>query len=96
MFDEGRAIVSDSSGWYFQSWAAFAISTLAMLYGIWELNVDGWARAFLGLGFLFSVSSCFTLAKAIRDRHESRKLVNRISNAKAEKILNEHEMRSAA
>lgn len=96
MFEEGRGIVSDSSGWYFQSWAAFGISTLAVLYGIWALRADDWARAFLGLGFLFSVSSCFTLAKAIRDRHERQKLVNRISSAKAEKILNEHEMRSAA
>ena len=95
MLHDTRGIVGDTSTWLFQSWAAFAISTGAMLYGIWSLNADSWARAFLGLGFLFSVSSCFSLAKAIRDRHESLKLVNRISSAKAEKIINEHEMRAA-
>ena len=67
-----------------------------MLYGIWHLNADNWVRGFLCLGFLFSISSCFSLAKALRDRHESRRLVNRMASAKAEKILNEHEMRSAA
>ena len=96
MFEDNKGIIGDTTQWLFQCWAAFAISTAAMLYGIWQLNADNWARGFLGLGFLFSVSSCFTLAKAIRDRHEHQRLVNRISSAKAEKILNEHEMRNAA
>jgi hypothetical protein len=33
------------------------------------------------------VQSCVTLTKTIRDMHESGKLVNRIEDAKAERIL---------
>ena len=93
---EAKSIVQDTTSWLVQSWAAFVISTAAMLYGIWELPAHDWARAFLGIAFLFSVSASFTLAKTLRDRHEATKLVNRLSNATAEKIISEHERRKAA
>ena len=44
------------------------------------------------MGLLFSVGSSLSLAKTLRDDHESKRLLNRLSNAKAEKIIREHEM----
>ena len=41
------------------------------------------------MGFLMLAQSCVTMTKTIRDNHESGKLVNRIEDAKAERLLME-------
>jgi hypothetical protein len=38
---------------------------------------------------LFTIGSTFSLAKAIRDEHEAKKLINKIEQARTEKILKE-------
>ena len=85
----------DTGAWIFQAWASFVISFGAMIIGIIWLPVDPWVKGFLAMGLLYTVNACFTLAKTVRDNHEAGKLVNRISGAKAEKLLNEFESRSA-
>ena len=81
----------DTDAWVFQSWAAFVLSFGTTLTGIVWLPVDNWTRGFLAMGLLFTVSACFTLAKTVRDSHEAGKLINRLSGAKAEKLLQEFE-----
>jgi hypothetical protein len=39
------------------------------------------------MGIVMLVQSCVTLTKTVRDMHESGKLVSRIEDAKAERIL---------
>jgi hypothetical protein len=85
----------DTDAWIFQSWVAFAISFGMTLVGIVWLPVDRWTRGFLAMGLLFTVSACFTLAKTVRDNHEAAKFINRITGAKAEKLLQEFEGKSA-
>jgi hypothetical protein len=85
----------DTQAWVFQAWASFLISFGTTLVGILYLPVDDWVRAFLAMGLLFTINACFSLAKTVRDNHEASKLVNRISGAKAEKLLQEFEGRSA-
>ncbi|MBP9112045.1 MAG: hypothetical protein KBF88_04515 [Polyangiaceae bacterium] len=60
----------DTQAWIFQVWTAFALATVTTLVGICYLPLDIWHRAFLGLGFFFTVASSFTLAKTIRDNQE--------------------------
>lgn len=86
----------DTQAWIFQVWASFALSMSTTGIGIAYLPVDVWMRAFLGMGLLFSVGSALTLAKTLRDNHEARRLVNRLSEAKAEKILREFDLSDAA
>lgn len=86
------AFLKDTSAWIFQVWAAFVISFVASLVGIAYLPLVLWAKCFVALAYVFTVSSAFTLAKTIRDNHESRRLINRIAEAKAERILREYEM----
>ena len=66
-----------------------------LLTGIVWLPVDDWTRGFLAMGLLFTVSACFTLAKTVRDSHEASKLINRLSGAKAERLLQEFEGKSS-
>ncbi len=84
----------DSPQWIFQVWASFIIAAALTLGGIYVLPADFWVKGYLLMGMLFTVGSSFTLAKTIRDNEESRKLVNRIVDAKTEKLLTEFEMKS--
>ncbi len=86
-------LTKDTPAWIFQVWISFAISFVAVTLGIIYMPVDGWIRSFLAVGVFFLVASCFTLAKTLRDNHEAEKLINRISDAKTEKMLHEFEMK---
>jgi hypothetical protein len=87
--DEGTR---DTPAWVFQVWASFVIAVFTTGVGIVCLPIDAWQRGFLGMGLLFSVGSSLTLAKTLRDEHESKRLLNRLNEAKAEKIIREFEL----
>lgn len=86
----------DTPAWIFQTWASFILSMTVTGIGIYYLPVDLWIRAFMAMGMLFTVASSFTLAKTVRDNHEAERLVNRVKEAKAEKLLREYEFADAA
>ena len=84
-------IKQNTPAWRFQVWAAFVLSFASVLTGIIYMPGDPWIKGFLAMGFFFTVSACFTLAKTIRDDHEAERMINRITSAKTEKILTEFE-----
>lgn len=74
-----------------QAALSFGISVVAMLVGIAYLPVTAWMRGFLALGLLYVVTSSLTLAKTIRDQHETSDIVSRVDQARLEKLLAEHD-----
>jgi hypothetical protein len=80
----------DSSAWVFYCYVSFGVAVLMMLAGIAMLNVDFSMRAYMVMGTVFLIGNCVTLTKTMRDQHESRRLVNRIEEAKTEKLLKEY------
>ncbi|MBV6701422.1 hypothetical protein KV557_30650 [Kitasatospora aureofaciens] len=80
-----------TAAYYVQAVLSFALSGTTLAVGIAYLPVEGWTRAFLGLGLLYTVTSSFTLAKVIRDRQESNEIVTRVDQARLEKLLSEHD-----
>ena len=81
---------SHSSAWIFQTWIAFILSITATGFGIYCLPVNGWIKAYMGTGLVFTVSSTISLSKTQRDLHESSRMIAKIEEAKVEKILSEH------
>ena len=81
---------SHSSAWVFQTWISFIVSISATGFGIFFLPVDGWIKAYMGTGLVFSISSTISLSKTQRDIHESQRIISKIEEAKVEKILSEH------
>ncbi|HEX2675827.1 MAG TPA: YiaA/YiaB family inner membrane protein, partial [Polyangiales bacterium] len=57
--------------------------------GIAYLPLSAWVKGSLLMGVYFTGSSAFSLAKTLRDAHESSRLVAKISEAKTEKMLRE-------
>nr|MBA2322153.1 hypothetical protein [Deltaproteobacteria bacterium] len=82
--------------WTAQVWISFLISLAMTAGGIAFLPADPWVKGYLVMGTLFTVGSTFTLAKTTRDNHEAAKLRNRITSAKADKLLKEFELSEAA
>lgn len=82
---------NNTSAFYFLSWASFLIASVGTLIGVYLLPVDGWIKGYMALGYLFTLTTCFTLAKTIRDRHESERVINRIKDAKTERLLSDFE-----
>jgi hypothetical protein len=80
-----------SSAWVIQTWLSFALAFGVTLMGIWFLPVDGWMKAFLGMGTLFTVGSTFSLAKTVRDQHEADSLRKRIDDARVSRLIAEHD-----
>jgi hypothetical protein len=76
-----------SAAWVTFTYISFAASCFMVGIGIWFLPLDLSIKGYLTMGFLMLVQSCITMTKTMRDMHESDKLVNRIEDAKAERIL---------
>ena len=80
-----------SSAWVAQTWISFIAAVGTLSVGIYHLPVDGWVKAFLGMGLLFTVGSTFSLAKTVRDMHEHERLHARLDEARVTKMLAEHD-----
>ncbi|MBC7646014.1 MAG: hypothetical protein H7095_02720 [Pseudopedobacter sp.] len=91
--NEHPTLRNDTPAWIFQVWAAFIAALLLIGWGILNLPLDDWSRAYLLMGILFLVSSSFTLAKTLRDGQETRRLVNRVNEIKTEKLIVDSEMK---
>ena len=84
-----------SAAWMAQVWVSFIAAVGTTLTGILYLPVDRWTRAFLGMGLLFCVGSCFSLSKSLRDEHEAKRFITRIDEAKTARILRDFERDAA-
>lgn len=80
-----------SPAWITFTYISFAASTFMVGAGIFFLPIELALKGYLAMGFLMVVQSCITMTKTMRDMHEGDKLVNRIEDAKAERLLMEVE-----
>ena len=75
-----------------QSWIAFTyvsfVAALAMVVsGIVLMPLDLAMKGYLAMGVVMLIQSCITLTKTVRDNDEAGKLVSRLEDAKAERLL---------
>jgi hypothetical protein len=61
----------DTQGWVMMVWIALAAALALTAWGLWRMEMDAWIKRYMGVSWLFLVSSTFTLAKTLRDRHEA-------------------------
>ena len=78
-----------SAAWVTFTYVSFAASALMVGLGIWFLPLELSIKGYLTMGFLMLVQSCITMTKTMRDNHEGDRLLNRIEDAKAERLLME-------
>lgn len=52
-------------------WGGFVTAMALTAWGLVRMSIDEAYKAYLGVSWLFLVSSAFTLAKTLRDRHDA-------------------------
>jgi len=80
----------NSKSFYNMAWIGFVISFAGMVIGVLYMNGDIAIKGFLLMSYLFSVTACFTVAKVVRDKHESEKFLNKVEKSKTEKFLTDN------
>ncbi|QZY27642.1 YiaA/YiaB family inner membrane protein [Nocardioides coralli] len=81
----------NTPAFFLQAGISFAVALLAMVFAVLYLPVDGWIRAFLGLGIMYLTTSTFTLAKCVRDAQENQSVHARLDQARVDRLLAEHD-----
>ena len=76
-----------SAAWITFTYASFFAAVAMVALGILFAPIDIWIKAYFAMGAALLVQSCITMTKTLRDVHESSKLVNRIEDARAERLL---------
>lgn len=71
----------DTPMWGSVVWAGFAFAMTLTGWGLWRMDVNPTYKAYLGVAWLFLISSVFTLAKTLRDAHEADLLEARFGRA---------------
>jgi hypothetical protein len=80
---------SSTSAWDFFVKLAFGLAIGSTLMGIYMLPGELVVKGYFLISSLFLVFSTITMSKTIRDKHESDRLHNKISEARTTKIIRE-------
>ena len=81
-------VVAEHTSAFFGAAIAFLIATsIWNVANIWMLDINDQARYTIGMGILCSMFATVVVSKVVRDREESRSLVNDIRQARYEEVL---------
>ena len=80
-------ISQHSGSWIAFTYASFFASVAMVGGGILFAPIDIWIKAYFAMGAALLIQSAITMTKTLRDVHEGGKLVNRIEDARAERLL---------
>lgn len=67
----GLSAGRDVPMWRLVVWGSFFTAMALTGWGLVRMEINDAYKAFLGVSWLFLISSAFTLAKTLRDRHEA-------------------------
>jgi hypothetical protein len=76
-----------SSAWTTFTYANVGLSLILTIGGLFYMPMDLWIKGYMLMGIAMLVSSTISATKTMRDVHESRRLVNKIEDAKTEQLL---------
>lgn len=79
--------INHSAGWTNFNLLSFVIAAGMMAGGIFFLEASFAAKGFYSMSAIMLVHTAVSLTKTMRDNQESGKLINKIEDAKTEKLL---------
>ena len=80
---------SQSTSWLFFVKVSFFIAVIAVAAGVFLMPGTLLMKGYFALSSLFLVSTTITLSKSLRDEHEATRLINKVSEARTSKIIND-------
>jgi hypothetical protein len=85
-----------TAAWVTFTQAAFAVSLAMIGIGIAFAPIEIWIKAYFGMAGAMLVQSSIVMTKTLRDVHEGKRLMNRIEDARTERLLMGIERQEAA
>jgi hypothetical protein len=86
--EKNQSEVEDTPMFKLVVWGGFFLAMSLTGWGLWRMEVNETYKAFLGVSWLYLITCSFTLAKTLRDRHESdlseARLAGRLSRSASE------------
>ena len=80
-------VVHHSQSWIVFTYVSFVAAFALVVVGIILMPLDLAMKGYLAMGVAMLIQSCITLTKTLRDNDEAGKLVNRIEDARTERLL---------
>lgn len=68
---DSEQAAGDTPLWRFVVWGGFGIAMGLTGWGLLNMGINPTYKAFLGVSWLYMITTAFTLAKMLRDKHES-------------------------
>ena len=84
---QNNYVVKDSSAWQMFTIASFAIAAAMMAGGIYFLEASFSAKGFYAMAAIMLVHTSITITKTMRDAQEASRFINKLEDAKTEKLL---------
>jgi hypothetical protein len=81
--------IRNSQAWNLFTYASFIVAAAMMAGGIYFLEASFAAKGFYSMAAIMLVHTSVSITKTLRDNDEASKLINRIEDAKTEKLLME-------
>lgn len=82
-----NAIQRHSEAWVKFSYISFAVSCVMMAGGLILAPIDIAMKGYIAMAAVMVIQTTVNLTKTMRDNHESDRLVNKIEDAKTERLL---------
>lgn len=79
----------DSDAWKLFTMVSFGVASAMMAGGIYFLEASFAAKGFYAMSAIMLVHTSITITKTLRDSEEAKRLINRVEEAKAERLLME-------
>lgn len=82
-----QPVLHHSQSWIVFTYASFVAALAMVVTGIALMPIDLAMKGYLAMGVAMLIQSCITLTKTLRDNDEAGKLVNRLEDARTERLL---------
>jgi hypothetical protein len=82
-------VLRNSHAWSLFTYASFVVAAGMMAGGIFFMEASFAAKGFYAMAALMLVHTSVSITKTLRDNEEAARLINRIEDAKTEKLLME-------
>lgn len=71
MIRDNRDEKVDTAPWAITVWVGFLVAVALTAWGLFRMTIGDWEKGYMVVSWLFLISSVFTLAKTVRDKHEA-------------------------
>jgi len=82
-------LYKNTSAWNTFTLVSWAVSAAMMAGGIWFLEASFSAKGFYAMSALMLVHTTIAATKSIRDQEEQSRMINKIEDARTERLLME-------